>query len=801
MNRTFVGLLLGTLIVPAALAQKSDGHIHRLAPTAVDGYLQPGEARSSDVAASLLARDFAGRVGLDGDLDFLVTSDTVDLSGERTLHLRQFANGLRVYGAGLVARVASDGAVRYVAGEAADARALTVRPDLDAEAAVRRATRGLVGAVVRGKGAELAYVVADDDQVALAWRVVVEYTDRAGTPQRDGVFVDAHSGRIAARHPEIHTAKVLRTYTANNGTSLPGTLRCSAATCNTGDLAIDAAHNYAGATYDYYSTKFGRDSLNGSGMTLTSTAHYSSNYNNAFWNGSQMVYGDGDGTTFIALSRSLDVVAHELTHGVTDHESDLVYQKESGAINEALSDIFGAAVEAWVDGGVSSATWLLGEDIYTPGNGNDDALRYMNDPTADGYSRDYYPERLYPGTCTPNPNTNDNCGVHGNSGIANLAFVLMVQGGTHPRGKTTVNVSAIGLSKAEQIFYRAQTACLTASSNFEALRNCTAQAATDLYGAADTTKVHQAWDAVGVPGGGGTPPPTGGALQNGVAVTGLSASSGTWTYWTMSVPSGATNLVFQTSGGSGDADLYVRRGSQPTTSSYDCRPYLNGNNETCTFAAPASGTWHVGIRAYSTYSGMSLVGSYAASAPNQAPNANFGFSVNGLTVTFTDSSSDSDGTIASRSWNFGDGTTSTATNPTKTYSSAGTRTVTLTVTDDDGATDSHSAQVTTTAPPSCTPGSGSVSLPRTTRNNSRSYTWTVPACASTATMRISGGSGDADLYVRFGAAPTTSVYDCRPYLSGNNETCTFTPSQAGTYHIMVRAYSTFNGVTLTTSYE
>ncbi|RZA36496.1 MAG: PKD domain-containing protein [Lysobacteraceae bacterium] len=188
---------------------------------------------------------------------------------------------------------------------------------------------------------------------------------------------------------------------------------------------------------------------------------------------------------------------------------------------------------------------------------------------------------------------------------------------------------------------------------------------------------------------------------------------------------------------------------------------------------------------------------------NVAPTANFTSSASGLTVTFTDTSTDSDGSIASRSWNFGDGTTSTAASPSKTYAAAGTYTVTLTVTDDDGASNTRTASVTVSAGG----GGGTVlsnGVPVTglasAAGASLNYTIVVPAGASNLNIATSGGTGDADLYVRAGSAPTDTAYDCRPYKSGNAETCTFAAPTAGTYHVRLKAYSAFSGVSLVGSY-
>ena len=302
--------------------------------------------------------------------------------------------------------------------------------------------------------------------------------------------------------------------------------------------------------------------------------------------------------------------------------------------------------------------------------------------------------------------------------------------------------------------------------------------------------------------GGTTPPPTGNTiLINGVAKTGLSGATGTGTNYTMAVPSGATNLQFAMSGGTGDADLYVKFGSAPTTSSYDCRSWASGNTETCNIASAQAGTYHVLVQAYATYSGASLTGSYTAAAANVAPTASFTSSCTDLSCSFDGSaSSDSDGTISSYSWSFG----ATGVTANNTFASAGTYAVTLTVTDNNGATGTSTQNVTVTAPP---PPTGNVltnGVAKTGLSGSTgtqlNYTMVVPAGASALNFVMSGGTGDADLYVRFGAAPTTSNYDCRSWASGNNETCNITTAQAGTYYVMINAYSTFSGASLTGSY-
>jgi PKD repeat protein len=417
--------------------------------------------------------------------------------------------------------------------------------------------------------------------------------------------------------------------------------------------------------------------------------------------------------------------------------------------------------------------FLVGHEIFK-GNGS---LRYMANPPLDGGSID---------------NASDytsSLDVHYSSGVFNKAFYLLA------------TTSGWNTPTAFKVFARANALYWSASSDYNDAACGVETAATDL--GLNVANVTSAFSQVGVScsgGGGGGGDSTGGALSKGVAMTDQHAATGNSVNYTIAVPSGASNLVISQSGGSGDADLYVKFGSAPTDSSYDCRPYLNGNAETCTIATAQAGTYYVNIKAYSTFSGATLTGSYSSGSSNTAPVANFTYSTSGLTASFTDTSTDAQNNITSRSWNFGDGTSSTSTSPSHTYSAAGTYTVTETVTDAGGLSSSKSASVTVTAPPSCggtvlCSGVG-VALPSVARS-SWSSTYTMPVLAGhTVTFNISGGSGDADLYVRAGAAPTTSSYSCRPYTSGNNETCTFTPTSNTTYYVAVRAYAAYSGVTL-----
>ena len=564
------------------------------------GKLPPGKATFAAQAFMEQKKSLFQAVG---DETFEPIGEFIDELGQSHVRLQQRVNGLPVIGAEMIVHSDADRNVLAVNGRFKPSRELPRDPALSGWSAIERAAgqAGIDGAY--SEWPRLTYVVNERGNAFLAYAVTVSYRSEQGD-EIDVLYADAISGDLVLRAPKIHRARNRATYNGNQSSSLPGTLVLSETGGSTSDSVISTAHAHAATSYDYYSAVHGRDSFNNAGAQIRTTVHHRVAYNNAFWNGSQLVYGDGDGTNFSPLGNALDVGAHELTHAVTTYSADLVYANESGALNEATSDIMAAAVEAWKDGAVSSDTWKVGEDIYTPGVSGD-ALRSMADPTSSGDS-DYYPTR-YTGS-------EDGGGVHINSGIANLAFKLMVTGGTHPRGKTTVNVTALNatamtsINMGARIWYRALTVYMNSNTNFSGARTATAQAASDLYGAAAAASVNLAWDAVGVAG----PAPTV-VLSNGVALTSQSGSTGSWKHYKIAVPASQTSLAIVMSGGTGDGDLYVKRGSQPTSSSYDYRPYLSGNAETVNVTNPVAGDWFISIHAYSTFSGVSIKATYAGS--------------------------------------------------------------------------------------------------------------------------------------------------------------------------------------------
>ncbi|OJT20212.1 peptidase M4 [Archangium sp. Cb G35] len=659
-------------------------------------YAVKGQFGRASQAAGLRAQpDVRGALSLVAPVfrldenDLVFRRATVDAQGHQHLRFQQTKNGLRVVGGELVMHVDAAGNVYAANGSARDGSNASSVAKVSPEAAEVAAVENTTARIAATQSAELVYLRSEgSSEPRLAYEVRLK-GERDGMPVHDLVYVDAQRGGILLVNPLIHDALNRRVYSANNGSTTPGTLKRSEGQAPIGDAHVDMNYDMLGTTYNCYQTLFGRDSYDNAGATLISTVHYGSNYVNAYWDGTQMVYGDGNNSDSIELGKDLDVTVHELTHAVTDTESDLIYSGESGGLNESMSDIFAGVCESWTrNWAVDADVFMIGEDIWTPGTPND-ALRYMDDPAKDDVSLDFYGDY------------SSGVDVHYSSGISNLVFSLLSKGGVHPRGKSTNVVPAIGPEKAGRIFYKANTDLFTASTTFEQAKTYTLQAAEALYGAgsAEASAVNEAWKAVGVP----PPPPVVNPLSNGVPVSSLSGSSGNKKYYSLEVPAGQTSLSFEISGGTGDADLYVRNGAVPSASTYDCRPYASGNAESCPFTNPAAGTWYVMLNAYSSYSGVTLKGTYGGGGGG------------------------------------GGGT-----------------------------------PVSTTA-------SGTVAK----NENDRFGPYNV--VAGTTFKVVMTGTRNPNLYVRFGAAPTTSAYDCRPSLSGASETCELTvPAGQSTAHIMVR---------------
>ncbi|MEE6450559.1 M4 family metallopeptidase [Gottfriedia acidiceleris] len=468
---------------------------------------------------------------------FIIKSSQKDLLGT-ALRLQQVYNGVPVWGSTQTALVADDGVLTAFSG--------TVAPNLDTKKGLKSEKKVNANKSIKIAEADLGYtpiyeksptadlvVYTNGDEASYAYLVNLNFL--SPKPGNFNYFIDASTGKILNSYNNLDEAdssapatkpggttsstnttgtgvgvlgdtKTINmtlsgstyylqdntraqggifTYDAANRTRLAGTLWTSPDNLlnSTYDAAAVDAHYFAGLTFDYYKNVFNRNSYDNKGGALKSSVHYGRNYNNAFWNGTQMVYGDGDGTTFIPLSGGIDVVAHELTHAVTETSSNLTYQNESGALNEAISDIFGTLIEFYNN---KNPDYEIGEDIYTPKIAGD-ALRSMSNPTKYG-DPDNYANR-YTGT-------SDNGGVHTNSGIINKAAYLIAQGGT----AYGVTVTGIGNDKLAQIFYRANTVYLTASSTFSQARAALVKAASDLFGtsSSEVTTVNKAFDAVGV---------------------------------------------------------------------------------------------------------------------------------------------------------------------------------------------------------------------------------------------------------------------------------------------------------------
>ena len=279
-------------------------------------------------------------------------------------------------------------------------------------------------------------------------------------------------------------------FDAKSGESLPGLLVRKEGEAATGDPAADEAYDGLGHTHSLYADVFGRNSIDGFGMPLKATVHFGKLYDNAFWDGQQMVFGDGDGEIFERFTRSLSVIGHELTHGVTQFSAGLAYRNQAGAINESVSDVFGAMVEQYVRRQSSAdASWLIGEGLFTP-QVEGSALRSMKAPGT-AYDDDVLGKDPQPDSMDSYVRTSaDNGGVHINSGIPNRAFCLVAL--------------ALGGNAWEapgQIWYDTLTGgSLPPKATFSVFAKATAASARELFGAesAEHDAVRKAWETVKV---------------------------------------------------------------------------------------------------------------------------------------------------------------------------------------------------------------------------------------------------------------------------------------------------------------
>ncbi|MGW5370109.1 M4 family metallopeptidase [Streptomyces sp. NPDC004009] len=483
------------------------------------------------------AADTARQIGL-GAKEKLVVKDVVkDVDGTvHTRYERTYA-GLPVLGGDLVVHTAKSGRTEGVTKAAKSAvKVASLKPQITAAKAEKQAVgaaRTLGSDKAQADGARKV-IWAGSGKPVLAYETVVGGFQEDGTPNQLHVITDAATGKKLYEYQGIEnatgTGKTLYSGTVSLNTNLSGstyqlydtsrgghkTYNLARGTSGTGTLftdadniwgtgtasssstdqtaAADAAYG-AQETWDFYKNTFGRSGIKNNGVGAYSRVHYSSGYVNAFWDDSCfcMTYGDGSGNTHPLTS--LDVAGHEMSHGVTSNTAGLNYSGESGGLNEATSDIFGTGVEFYAANSSDVGDYLIGEKININGDGT--PLRYMDKPSKDGGSADYW------------SSTVGNKDVHYSSGVANHFFYLLSEGS----GAKTINgvsynsptyngaaVTGIGRAKALQIWYKALTTYMTSTTKYSGARTATLNAASALYGStsAEYKAVAAAWTAVNV---------------------------------------------------------------------------------------------------------------------------------------------------------------------------------------------------------------------------------------------------------------------------------------------------------------
>ena len=495
-------------------------------------FSEPNPAEEPRAALASFARKHPGVLGA---ID-VVRDLQVQKQNARITRWQQLERGLPVFGAELTAHFDPNGALRGLDATLADELStLDLSPRItpeEAEQVVLRAFAAREGHTdnVRfgwqawgetGARPTLGVHVRRSIKPRLAYAIGLAAEARDGRPVRLRARVDARTGELVELYDDVKTiaaegrgvrgqvhqfearqsgsgyelrddTRKITTYTAGENLSLPGVLvtspqldRWDESAPNGAGAAVDA-HYYAGAVYDFFKTTFNRDSIDGKGAPILSTVHFGLRYDNAFWEGRQMAYGDGN--RFGPFASAPDIVAHELTHAITQKESDLEYRFQSGAINEAVSDIFGAIVEHSIEPD-PVGNWIIGENVQKgPKPPRDMSAPKVADPPQPSHMQEYLDWTL----------DQDNGGVHLNSGIVNHAAYLMTVGGTHKLSKVQVS-NGIGWAKLAKLFYLVSTDYLQRQSEFIDLASATLDAADDLaFTIADKRAIGCAWEAVGV---------------------------------------------------------------------------------------------------------------------------------------------------------------------------------------------------------------------------------------------------------------------------------------------------------------
>lgn len=406
--------------------------------------------------------------------------------GWQHVSLQQMYKNVPVEGKTILVHINKEKEVKSISANYLPDIDLDVAPKISKEKATKAARDHLKSkkVLLKEPTAKL-FIYTRENKIYLAWKIGLVSKE----PLADyDYFIDAHTGKYIYRYNKLKFDLDRKTYTANNGFSLPGTLVISEGQTSTDDV-VQNAHRNMGNAYRYFKNHHQRNSWDDDQATIVTTVHYRNNWNNAGWSPTlkQFVFGDGDGIQYDPLGGAFDIVVHEFTHAITDETAGFIYERQSGALHESFSDVFAS----FADG-----DWMIGEDIFTPGTPGD-ASRYIDDPPSGGQPDHMNNFQDFP-LVTVCDGTNDQCGVHTNSGIPNKVAYLITDGGTH----NGITVAGIGVADAEKIYYSALTDYLlnTPGATFMHAREAldSAASAPEDGDLTKTIAVQNAFSAVGI---------------------------------------------------------------------------------------------------------------------------------------------------------------------------------------------------------------------------------------------------------------------------------------------------------------